>query len=123
MNYITVKAPPSARTAYGVVPDPDDPIILQLDGRLSRVLEISASGFAVPLDVVAAGRRYRFGMDLPTASAPLSGYVDVLPVAPDAARLQARFVDLPPEELETLHRYVLVRQKEAIRSLRAGRSV
>jgi len=122
MNYITVKAPPSARAAYSVVPDPDDPIILQLDGRLSRVIEVSAGGFSTPSDVVSPGRRYPFSMDLPTSGKPLSGYVDVLPDGVEGGVLNARFVDLSAEELETLHHYVLVRQKEAIRSLRAGRS-
>ena len=122
MNRITVKAPPSAREAYQVVPDPDDPVILQLDGRLVRLLELGANGFSAPPGTVAAGRRYPFTMDLPTARLPLSGYVDVLPGA-ESETLRARFVDLSADELDALHHYVLVRQKEAIRSLRAGRSL
>ena len=52
----------------------------------------------------------------------MSGYVDVLPDGADGGALNARFVDLSADELEVLHHYVLVRQKEAIRSLRAGHS-
>lgn len=120
MTDITVEAVSTGRTAYRVVPDPDDPIILQIDGRLSRVLDISATGFSAPPDVVEAGRRYPFSMDLPSAKKPISGYVDVLRVA-DHEQLHCRFVNLTPEELDTLHHYVLVRQKQAIRSLRAPR--
>ena len=119
MSFITVKAPPGGREAYSVVPDPDDPVILQLDGRLVRVLDISASGLGISSEAVAAGRRYPFSIDLPTARRPISGYVDVLPET-EPGVLRGRFVELSAEELDALHRYVLIRQKEAIRSIRAG---
>lgn len=119
MNDITIEITPTGRAAYRVVPDPDDPIILQLDGKLSRVLDVSATGFSAPQGVVEAGRRYPFSLDLPTAKAPISGYVDVLAAA-DKSLLHCQFVNLAPEELDALHHYVLVRQKEAIRSLRVS---
>ena len=119
MNYITVKAPPGGRDAYRVVPDPDDPVILQLDGRLVRVLDISADGFTLSSEAVAPGRRYPFSLDLPTARVAIAGYVDVLrEEEPGVA--QGRFVDPSADELDALHRYVLIRQKEAIRALRGG---
>ena len=120
MNVILIKAPSGGRAAYSVVPDPDDPIILQLDGRLERVLDISANGLTLAPESVAPGRRYPFSIDLPTARVPIAGYVDVLPES-EPGVLQGRFVDLSAAELDALHGYVLVRQKEAIRSLRAGR--
>ncbi|MEE9320888.1 MAG: PilZ domain-containing protein [Granulosicoccus sp.] len=121
MNDITIDAAVTGRDAYRVVQDPNDPIILQLDGNLSRVLDISASGFSAPPDVVPAGRRYAFSLDLPTATRPLAGYVDVLPQSPNG-HLHCKFVDLSTEDLDTLHHYVLIRQKEAIRSIRAGKA-
>jgi len=120
MNIITVQAVSTGRTAYQVVPDPDDPIILQIDGKLSRVLDISANGFTVPSEIVAAGRRHPFSLDLPTGNVPVSGYVDVLP-GNEAGHIQCVFVNLTPDDVEMIHRYVLIRQKEAIRSLRASR--
>jgi len=120
VSYITVKAPNSGRTAYRVVPNPDDPIILQLDGELTRVLDISANGFTAVSDLLTPGRRYPYSLDLPTARAPLSGYVDALPGG-DEGLLQCRFVELGADDLDALHAYVLIRQKEAIRSIRAGR--
>lgn len=120
MSYITVKAPNSGRTAYRVVPNPDDPIILQLDGELTRVLDISANGFTAVTEVMAPGRRYPYSLDLPTARAALSGYVDALPGS-EPGILQCRFVELGADDLDALHAYVLIRQKEAIRSIRAGR--
>lgn len=118
MNDITVKAVVTGRTAYQVVPDPDDPIILQIDGKLSRVLDISASGFSMPAGIVNAGRRYPFSLDLPTASRPVAGYLDALPGPPDES-VQCVFVNLSADEADSIHHYVLIRQKDAIRSIRS----
>ncbi len=120
MNDIIVQATKSGRTAYPVVPDPDDPIILQIDSQLMRVLDVSASGFTLSAGVITNGRRYPFSMDLPTAGRPIAGYVDVLPAEEDEP-LQCRFVNLLSEEQEALHRYALVRQKQALRALRSAR--
>lgn len=121
MNDITVKAVVSGRTAYQVVPDPDDPIILQIDGKLSRVLDISASGFTMPPNIVQSGRRYPFSLDLPTARIPVAGYVDALPGQADDS-VQCVFVNLSAEEADAIHHYVLIRQKDAIRSIRSSAS-
>lgn len=121
MIEIYVKPSSSDRKAYPVVPDPDNPIILQIDGKLMRVIDISAVGFTLPADTIASARRYPFSMDLPTASRSLGGYVDILPAQGDDT-LQCRFINLLTEELDALHKYVLIRQKEAIRSLRGSNS-
>lgn len=121
MNDITVKTVDSERTAYQVVPDPDDPIILQIDGKLSRVLDISANGFTLPNNIVTSGRRYPFSIDLPTGQVPISGYVDALPQTAGEP-IQCLFVNLSPAESDAIHQYVLLRQKEAIRAIRAAKS-
>lgn len=122
MSEIVVQGPSSGRAAYAVVPNPDEPVILQLDGNLIRILEISAVSFSASENAAKAGRRYPFSLDLPTAKKPISGYVDVLPDVRNG-ELTCRFVDLSAEQLDALHHYVLVRQKEAIRAIRAGNSL
>lgn len=122
MNEISVQGPSSGRAAYSVVPNPDEPVILQLNGNLARILEISAVGFSAPKDAAKPGRRYPFSVDLPTYKRPISGYVDVLPDTKDG-ELICRFVDLSADQIDALHQYVLVRQKEAIRALRAENSL
>lgn len=117
MNPITVVSARTGRSAYSVVPDPDDPVILQLDGQLCRVIEISAAGFRCPRAALKAGRRASFRLDLPTAASDIQGLVDVLP-ATEEEFLQCQFVNLNADDLDRLHHYVLVRQKQAIRSLR-----
>lgn len=120
MNDIIIKAKVTGRSAYPVVPDPDDPIILQIDGRLTRVLDISATGFTLPAEVIDSGRRYPFSLDLPTAKKSIGGYVDIL-AEKKQGPLRCLFVNLLPEELDALHHYVLVRQKAAIRAIRAAK--
>jgi len=122
MAEITIQAPSSGRTAYSVVPNPDEPVILQLDNSLARILEISAVGFSAPEDAAKPGRRYPFILDLPTYKRPISGYVDVLP-DPRDGELTCRFADLTPDQLAAIHYYVLVRQKEVIRALRSDSSL
>jgi len=123
MQPITILSKGSARAAYRVVPDPDDPVILMIESNLCRVVDISASGFSCRSTEVSAGQRYTFKLDLPTSGPELEGLVDVLPggknegsVDPDS--LHCKFVDLKPEYIDQLHQYVLSRQKEAIRSLK-----
>ena len=117
MNAINVAAKPSKRSAYRVVPDRDDPVIFQVDGTLTRVVEISAQCALAPSTELKLGRRYPFSLDLPTSRAGLTGYVDVLPEL-DNGDVVCLFVDLSPEELDKLHRYVLMRQKQVIRQMR-----
>jgi len=119
MSTITVFSNSSGRAAYRVVPNPDDPVILQIDGKLCRVLEISATGFACPDGDIKAGRRYEFKLDLPTSLGQIAGYVDVLPERDDGI-LHCLFVQPAVDELDRLHHYVLVRQKEALRGLKSN---
>ena len=120
MNDITITASPSKRQAYWVVPDPDDPVIFQLDSDLTRVVDISAIGVSVSTDAVKTGRRYSFSIDLPSSKSPIAGYVDVMPDT-ETGFSHCKFVDLTADEIDALHHYVLMRQKEAIRALRAAK--
>jgi len=114
---INVSPKPSDRSAYRVVPDRDDPVIFQIDGQLTRVLEISAHGIHAPVGEIKAGRRYPFSLDLPSSRIGITGYVDVLPEL-DNGDLVCLFVDLSADESDQIHRYVLMRQKQVIRAMR-----
>jgi hypothetical protein len=117
MNAINVAAKPSRRVAYRVVPNRDDPAIFQVDGTLTRVLEISAQCVLTPETELKLGRRYPFNLDLPTSKIGITGYVDVLPEL-DNGDVVCLFVDLSPEELDQIHLYVLMRQKQVIREMK-----
>lgn len=119
MNTITVSVSSTGRSAYRVVPSRNDPVILQIDGELVRVLDISANGLSCPEAAVKQGRRYPFKLDLPLKSPQINGYLDVMPGS-SGGKVQCQFVELAADEVDLLHHYVLVRQKEALRSLRSG---
>lgn len=109
------------RAAYRVAPDPDDPVILQLDGMLARVLDISANGFSCISANVKPHMRYRAKLDLPTEPGVIKTYVDINLITDDGL-VRCQFVGLEEEEQEQLHRYVLQRQKAAINAIKSTNS-
>ncbi len=109
----------SSRAAYRVVPDRDEPVILQVEGELARVLDISAGGFSCLCSAVQLGMRYRVMLDLPGASDEIVAFADVIKVD-DGNICRCRLVDLEPAAADNLHRYVLRRQKIAIQAIRAN---
>ncbi len=107
----------SSRGAYRVVPDRDDPVLLQIEGELVRLLDISASGFSCLAEQLSVGMRYRIKLDLPDYPEVIESFADVVTIDEDqVARCQ--FIDMGQEPQDGLHRYVLVRQKRAIKATR-----
>ncbi|HBR97152.1 MAG TPA: hypothetical protein DD979_07215 [Gammaproteobacteria bacterium] len=109
------------RGAYRVVPDPDDPVILQLDGVLARVLDISATGFSCVAQHVQENMRYAVTLDLPTEPGVIKVFGDVNKVSDDGI-VTCQFIGLREDDQELLHRYVLKRQKAAINAIKSSRS-
>ncbi len=107
------------RGAYRVVPDTNDPVILQLDGVLTRVLDISATGFSCIAEHVKSNMRYSVKLDLPTESGIIKTYGDVSEISEDTM-VRCQFVGLNEDDQEMLHRYVLLRQKSAINLIKSG---
>ncbi|MDO6461042.1 hypothetical protein Q4485_10070 [Granulosicoccaceae sp. 1_MG-2023] len=107
------------RSAYRVVPDPDDPVILQLDGLLVRVLDISANGFSCVAGNVQQNMRYSVKVDLPSEPGVITAFADVNLITEDGVA-RCQFVGLREEAQEGLHRYVLLRQKAAINAIKSG---
>lgn len=109
----------STRAAYRVVPDRDEPVILQVEGELARVLDISAGGFSCLCAGLQLGMRYRVALDLPDSAEAIESFVDVIKVD-DGNICRCRLIDLTDDAADQLHRYVLRRQKVAIKAIRAN---
>ena len=106
-----------SRTAFRVVPDRDDPVIMQIEGQLVRVLDISAGGFSCQGIPLVQGMRYRISLDLPhLQSGQFTTYADVV-VTDSEDTYRCRFSSLDERQANLLHRYVLRRQKRAIKRL------
>lgn len=107
----------SSRGAYRVVPDRDDPVLLQIEGSLVRLLDISASGFSCLAELLTVGMRYRIKLDLPDYPDAIDTFADVVTIDENGIA-RCRFVDMDEQQQDGLHRYVLVRQKRAIKATR-----
>ena len=118
MIQINVVTPEVQNTeAYRVVPDPDDPVIFQIQDRLAKVLDISASSVTTVAGELAPGQRFRFVLDLPTSPKPIEGLMETS-LRTENGKISCKFLELTPDQIDQIHHYALQRQKQAIRSLR-----
>ena len=108
------KAPKEARQAYRVSPDPDNPIILNLEGQSLEVLEISSGGIAFKNQGFNAGDTFQADFVLPTGNA-INTQIKILRIDEDDI-CRCNFLDLDMKAEDSLHRYVLIRQKDDLRS-------
>lgn len=123
MIQINVVTPEVQSTeAYRVVPDPDDPVIFQIQDRLAKVLDISASGITTVAGELAPAQRFRFVLDLPSSSNPIDGMIETSSRI-ENGRIRCKFLDLTPDQIDQIHHYALARQKQAIRSLQGHQTV
>lgn len=108
-----IKAPDEARQSYRVTPDPETPLHLNLAGKSLEIVELSSGGLAFKNQGLAAGSTHLIDFVLPTGGA-LKTRIKILRIDDDICR--ANFVNLDLDSEDALHRYVLVRQKEDLRS-------
>jgi hypothetical protein len=108
------KAPEEARQAYRVVPDPENPILLNLEGISLEVVEISSGGLAFRNKGFQEGSSYKVDFILPTGGG-IKTQIKILRIDEDDI-CRCNFIDLDIDSEDSLHHYVLVRQKEDLRS-------
>ena len=109
----------SDRVHYRVVPDKNDPVILQVDGNLMRVVDISAGGVSCTSDFLVSGQIYRARINLPDERADVYCELEVLCKDNDYDNMyHCSFIDVDSINIDRLHHYVLERQKIEIKSAR-----
>jgi len=104
------------RRDYRVAPERDEPVILLVEGHLLPVFDISAGGFSCRDGGLQVGMRYRLRLNLPDTDEILDACADLL--CRDGEICRFRFVDLDATQHNSLHHYVLQRQKRLIRAQR-----
>jgi len=110
-----IKAPSDHRGAFRVSPDPDHPLTLHFKGKQINALDISSKGLSFINDGLQARKRYSVHFDLPGESEIISTKLDILRV--DEERIcHCALKVLTPDQEDAIHRYVLNRQKEDLRS-------
>ena len=109
-----LKAPDEARQAYRVTPDPDNPLFLNMGGKSLEILEISSSGLAFKNQGFKAETSHMIDFVLPTGGA-IKTRIKILRIDEEDI-CRCNFVNLDIESEDALHHYVLVRQKDDLRS-------
>jgi len=107
-------APEEARQAYRIAPDPENPLFLNLEGNSLEIVEVSSGGLAFKNHGLKAGSVYMIDFVLPTGGA-INTKIKILRID-DEDICRCNFINLSVESEDSLHRYVLVRQKEDLRS-------
>ena len=109
-----LKAPEEARQAYRIAPDPENPLFLNLEGNSLEIVEISSGGLAFKNQGLKADAAYTVDFVLPTGGR-IQTRIKILRIdEKDICR--CNFIDLDVQSEDSLHRYVLVRQKDDLRS-------
>lgn len=109
-----LKAPKEARQAYRVVPDPENPLLLSLEGQSLEILEISSGGLAFKNQRFKAEDTLKVDFVLPTGGA-INTRIKILRIDEEEI-CRCNFVNLDMKSEDALHRYVLVRQKDDLSS-------
>ena len=109
-----MKAPEEARQAYRIAPDPENPLFLNLEGKSLEIVEISSGGLAFKNQGLKADSSYKIDFVLPTGGSIMTRIKILRIDEEDICR--CNFIDLDVQSEDSLHRYVLVRQKDDLRS-------
>jgi hypothetical protein len=107
----------SDRMDYRVVPDKNDPVILQVEGKLLRVVDISAGGVSCISNFLQAGKTYSVRINLPDEYADVRCGLEVIRQDADQS-YHCSFINMDSVNVDRFHRYVLERQKTSIKSVR-----
>ena len=109
-----LKAPEEARQAYRIAPDPGNPLFLNLEGNSLEIVEISSGGLAFKNQGLKANSLYTVDFVLPTGGS-IQTRIKILRIDEENI-CRCNFIDLDVQSEDSLHRYVLVRQKDDLRS-------
>ena len=109
-----IKAPEEARQAYRVATDSEHPLHLNIEGKSLEIVEVSSGGLAFKNQGLATGSTHMIDLVLPTGGA-FKTRIKILRIDEDNI-CRCNFVNLDVDSEDALHRYVLVRQKEDLRS-------
>ena len=109
-----IKAPEEARQAYRIAPDPENPLYLNLEGHSLEIVEISSGGLAFKNQGFKADSIYTVDFILPTGGS-INTQIQILRIDEEDI-CRCHFLNLDVQSEDSLHRYVLVRQKDDLRS-------
>lgn len=109
------KVPDQSRGAFRIAPNPDEPIVIDINGEKVNVIDISSGGASFKNTKFKAETIYDGKFTLPNTGVVVKTKIKVLRIT-DAQICHSIFVELTPELEDEIHHYVLLRQKEELKS-------
>ena len=109
------KVPDQSRGAFRIAPNPEEPIVIDIIGEKVNVIDISSGGASFKNTKFKAETTYDGQFTLPNTGFVVKVKIKILRIT-DAQICHSIFVDLHPELEDEIHRYVLLRQKEELKT-------
>lgn len=103
------------RQAFRISPDPAEPVLVSIEGKTVKVLEISSGGISFRNSDFKPKAVYPVSFSLPITGGFIKTKLRILRVNREGI-CQCRFVGLDERAEDDIHRYVLARQKELLRN-------
>ena len=110
------------RESFRIGADPENPVIVTIGNLEYPVCNLSAGGLAIRARGLQAGKKYSIRLQLPDGSPVILTEIGVVNVTPQKL-CRCKFLRLSLVSQDTLHRYILGREKEQIRTTRMRRVV
>ena len=109
-------APSDSRLAFRVYPSEGDPLFLKVTGKKLRVHDISSTGVAFECSGFKDGTIHPVQLNLPEDTTTIFGIIEIIntDIIDGKNICRSKLYDLTTEQEDKIHRYVLVRQKEAL---------
>ena len=109
------KVPDDPRQAFRILPDPDDPISLSVDGKDVNVTEISSTGLAFQNEGFKSEDVFKVRFFLPKVFTEISANLEILRVDEEGI-CRCLLKDMDQDAEDAIHHYVLLRQKDDLQS-------
>lgn len=114
--------PADRRESFRIGADPENPVIVTIGELEYPVCNLSAGGLAIRARGLQAGKKYSIRLQLPDGSPVILTEIGVIHVSPQKL-CRCKFLHLSLVSRDSLHRYILSREKEQIRTTRMRRVV
>ncbi|MDY6825220.1 MAG: PilZ domain-containing protein [Thermodesulfobacteriota bacterium] len=101
------------RRAYRVTPSPEEPVILDFEGMEVAVADISAVGISLKNSLLEENTTYSAFLGLPGRGMMIECVIHVVDID-ERGMAHCAFQKMDDEAVESIHRYVLERQKELL---------
>lgn len=109
------QVPDDPRQAFRVVPDPEEPINLDVGGKSVTVTEISSNGLAFLNEGFSGNEVFKVKIFLPKIFTEISASLEILRVDSEGVCV-CLLKDMDANAEDAIHHYVLLRQKDDLQS-------